>query len=83
MTNPNPAPDLASHIITLSELDLRHLWCVLSNDVEMQRQLIDSSADAGQATEDMHENAAISQSMIANSRKILQIIDKAFNERGE
>jgi hypothetical protein len=82
MANPDQEPDLPSYSLALNERDIRHLWCVLSNDVSMQQQIIDSPA-AGQSNEDMLENAAISRGMITNSRKILQIIDMAFKHGGE
>jgi hypothetical protein len=82
MANQDLQSDLASYSLNLNERDLSHLWCVLTNDVEMQQQIIDSRP-AGQSGADMRENEAISQSMITNSQKILKIIERAFNQGGE
>ena len=68
------------HNLTLNEQDLRHLRWVLSDDVEMQQHLMNSPPTKGQSPEEMLEDWVIARDLMADSMKIIQMIDKVFPE---
>lgn len=71
------------HNLTLNEQDLRHLRWVLADDVEMQQHLMNSPPTKGQSPEEMLEDWVIARDLMADSMKIIQMIDKVFPEGGE
>jgi hypothetical protein len=71
------------HNLTLNEQDLRHLRWVLSDDVEMQQHLMNSPPTKGQSPEEMLEDWVIARDLMADSMKIIQMIDRVFPEGGE
>jgi len=71
------------HNLTLNEQDLRHLRWVLSGDVEMQQHLMNSPPTRGQSPEEMLEDWVIARDLMADSLKIIQMIDKVFPAGGE
>jgi hypothetical protein len=65
------------HSLTLNEQDLSHLRFLLKGDVEMQQSFMDSPMPR-QTPEEMMEDWVIARDLMADSLKILQIIDKEF-----
>jgi hypothetical protein len=68
------------HTLTLNEQDLQHLRWVLQGQVEMQQSFMDSPIP-GQTPEEMMEDWVIARDILADSLKILQIIDKEFPQK--
>ena len=64
------------HSLTLNEQDLRHLRWVLHDHIEDQQYLMDSPALKGQSPEEMLEDWVIARDFMADSMKIVQMIDK-------
>ena len=64
------------HTLTLNEQDLRHLRWVLTTDAEYQQYLMDSPPAKGQSPEEMLEDWLVSRDFMADSLKVVQMIDK-------
>lgn len=64
------------HTLTLNEQDLRHLRWVLNHDAEYQQYLMDSPPAKGQSPEEKLEDWVIARDFMADSLKIVQMIDK-------
>jgi hypothetical protein len=71
------------HNLTLNEQDLQHLRWVLSCDVEMQQHLMNSPPTTGQSPEEILEDWVIARDLMADSMKIIQMIDKLFPGGGQ
>jgi hypothetical protein len=71
------------HNLTLNEQDLQHLRWVLADHVEDQQHLMNSPLTKGQTPEEMLEDWVIARDFMADSMKILQMIDKVFPRGGE
>ena len=80
MAKKKPKKKLASgmvfHALKLNEQDLQHLRWVLEDHVETQQYLMDSPALKGQSPEEMLEDWVIARDFMADSLKIMQMIDK-------
>lgn len=64
------------HTLTLNEQDLRHLRWVLTNDADYQQFLMDSPPTKGQSPEEKLEDWVIARDFMADSLKVVQMIDK-------
>ncbi len=64
------------HSLTLNEQDLDHLRWVLTMECEYQQHLMDSPPTKGQSPEEMLEDWVIARDFMADSLKIVQMIDK-------
>lgn len=72
------------HTLTLNEQDLRHLRWVLSDHIEDQQHLMNSGTGLpGQTPEEMLEDWVIARDFMADSMKIIQVIDKVYPEGGK
>jgi len=70
------ASGMVFHALKLNEQDLQHLRWVLEDHVETQQYLMDSPAIKGQSPEEMLEDWVIARDFMADSLKIMQMIDK-------
>lgn len=70
------ASGMVFHALKLNEQDLQHLRWVLEDHVETQQYLMDSPAITGQSPEEMLEDWVIARDFMADSLKIMQMIDK-------
>jgi hypothetical protein len=70
------ASGMVFHTLTLNEQDLRHLRWVLSNDAEYQQYLMDSTPTKGRSPEEKLEDWVIARDFMADSLKIVQMIDR-------
>ena len=77
------ASGMVFHTLTLNEQDLRHLRWVLTDHIEDQQHLMNSPLSKGQAPEEMLEDWVIARDFMADSMKIVQMIDKVYPEGGE
>ena len=77
------ASGMVFHTLTLNEQDLRHLRWVLEDHVEDQQHLMNSPPTKGQTPEEMLEDWVIARDFLADSRKIIQMIDKVYPKGGK
>lgn len=70
------ASGMVFHALKLNEQDLQHLRWVLEDHVETQQYLMDSPPTKGQSPEEMLEDWVIARDFMADSLKIMQMIDK-------
>jgi hypothetical protein len=77
------ASGMVFHTLTLNEQDLRHLRWVLTDHIEDQQHLMNSPLTKGQTPEEMLEDWVIARDFMADSIKIVQMIDKVYPEGGE
>ena len=70
------ASGMVFHALKLNEQDLQHLRWVLEDHVETQQYLMDSPAIRGQSPEEMLEDWVIARDFMADSLKIMQMIDR-------
>lgn len=70
------ASGMVFHALKLNAQDLQHLRWVLEDHVETQQYLMDSPAIKGQSPEEMLEDWVIARDFMADSLKIMQMIDK-------
>lgn len=68
------------HALKLNEQDLQHLRWVLEDHVETQQYLMDSPPTRGQSPEEMLEDWVIARDFMADSLKIIQMIDKVCHK---
>lgn len=64
------------HSLTINEQDLRHLRWVLVADADYQQFLMDSHPSTGQSPEEKLQDWVIARDFMADSLKIVQMIDK-------
>ena len=74
------ASGMVFHILKLNEQDLRHLRWVLKDHIEDQRHLMDSPATKGQSPDEILEDWVIARDFMADSMKIVQMIEKVCPE---
>jgi hypothetical protein len=77
------ASGMVFHTLTLNEQDLRHLRWVLADHVEDQQHLMNSPPATGQSPEEMLEDWVIARDFMADSLKIIQMIDKVYPKGGK
>ena len=77
------ASGMVFHTLTLNAQDLRHLRWVLSDHVEDQQHLMNSPPTKGQTPEEMLEDWVIARDFMADSMKIIQMIDKVYPKGGK
>jgi len=71
------------HTLTLNEQDLRHLRWVLTDHIEDQKHLMNSPLTKGQTPAEMLEDWVIARDFMADSIKIIQMIDKVYPKGGK
>lgn len=74
------ASGMVFHSLKLNEQDLRHLRWVLKDHIEDQQHLMDCPATKGQSQEEMLEDWVIARDFMADSMKIVQMIEKVCPE---
>jgi hypothetical protein len=77
------ASGMVFHTLTLNEQDLRHLRWVLEDHVEDQQHLMNSPPTKGQTPEETLEDWVIARDFMADSMKIVQMIDKVYPKGGK
>jgi len=70
------ASGMVFHAMKLNEQDLRHLRWVLKDHAEDQQYLMNSPPTKGQSPEEMLEDWVIARDFMADSLKIVQMIDR-------
>jgi len=72
------ASGMVFHALALNEQDLRHLRWVLADHAEDQQHLMNSPPTKGQTPEEALEDWVIARDFMADSMKIIQMVDKVF-----
>jgi len=72
------ASGMVFHTLTLNEQDLRHLRWVLCDHAEDQEHLMKAPPTEGQSPDEMLEDWVIARDFMADSIKIIQMIDKVY-----
>lgn len=70
------ASGMVFHTLTLNRQDLQHLRWVLQDHVEDQQHLMKSPPLPKQSPEEMLEDWLIARDFMADSLKVIQMIDK-------
>lgn len=74
-------PMMKFYTLRLNDRDIDHLRWILQMDVEMHQHCMDNPSPEKQTPEEKLEDWVVSRDLMADSMKVIQMIDRIYKPR--